>query len=158
MIFITADNHFGHKNIIKYANRPFKTVEEMDRVMIENWNKVVGEDDIIYHLGDFALAPSSYIKEILDNLNGYKILIMGNHDRGINRMKRLGFDEVYKGIIKTPRIMSHYPIELSKYPQLNVGVDVWGYTPIPLPSSTNVIYCAHVHDRWLIKGGNDEIL
>ena len=55
MYFFTADEHFGHKNIIKYCNRPFKTVEEMDAVIIENHNKTVTNQDTVVHAGDFTL-------------------------------------------------------------------------------------------------------
>ena len=54
MVFVTSDLHFGHKNIIKYENRPFKDVEEMDQKLIENWNNKVGKDDTVYILGDFS--------------------------------------------------------------------------------------------------------
>ena len=55
-LFITADHHFNHKNIIEYCKRPFKTVEEMDNIITEKWNKKVGKDDLVIHLGDFALG------------------------------------------------------------------------------------------------------
>lgn len=151
MEFITADHHFGHKNIIKYCNRPFENVREMDAVMIERWNKVVGQNDIVYHLGDFALAPKSYIRHLLNNLNGYKILIRGNHDRTATQMLRLGFDEVYEGIyIKDDIILTHNPIHLNGFTILNVGVDAWNYTPIPFPSVQYIILCGHIHDKWLV--------
>lgn len=52
--WVTSDLHFGHKNIIKYENRPFKDIEEMDKAIIELWNKTVKKDDKIYILGDFS--------------------------------------------------------------------------------------------------------
>ncbi len=54
----TADTHFFHKNIIKYCNRPFNTVEDMNEELIKRWNETVAPDDLVYHLGDFGL----YIK------------------------------------------------------------------------------------------------
>jgi len=57
-IFVTADHHFGHANIIRFVNRPFANVDEMDQGMIDAWNAVVGWDDEVYHLGDFTLGDS----------------------------------------------------------------------------------------------------
>lgn len=79
-VFFTSDLHFGHQNILKFCNRPWKTVEEMDKALIENWNSVVGKDDIVFDLGDFAFAPNWRWKEILSQLNGKHYLILGNHD------------------------------------------------------------------------------
>ena len=55
-IFFTSDTHFGHTNIIKYCKRPFNSLEEHDETLIKNWNNKVGENDIIFHLGDFAFG------------------------------------------------------------------------------------------------------
>lgn len=79
MIWFTADSHFGHKNIIKYCDRPYDSVEEMDRDLIENWNDLVGPDDEVYHLGDFSL-DFKIASQVLPLLNGQKHLIAGNHD------------------------------------------------------------------------------
>lgn len=79
-IFFTSDLHFGHKNILKFCNRPFKDVDEMNQKLIENWNSVVPEDGIVFDLGDFAFMPNSKWKEILSQLNGKHHLILGNHD------------------------------------------------------------------------------
>jgi calcineurin-like phosphoesterase family protein len=79
-VFFTSDTHFGHKNIIEWTRRPFDNVEEMNETLIENWNSVVGPDDVIYHLGDFAFGGSSLWKDVCSRLNGKKYLIIGNHD------------------------------------------------------------------------------
>lgn len=79
-IWFTSDLHFGHKNIIKFCNRPWETTEEMDEALIANWNSVVGEKDIVFDLGDFAFATNSRWKDILQRLNGKHYLILGNHD------------------------------------------------------------------------------
>ena len=60
-VFFTADQHFGHKSIIEYCNRPFSDVEEMNEALIENWNKTVDNNDKIFVLGDFALGSSENI-------------------------------------------------------------------------------------------------
>jgi len=57
-IFFTSDTHFSHSNIIKFCDRPFSDVNEMNTALINNWNKVVPEDGIVFHLGDFAWSGS----------------------------------------------------------------------------------------------------
>lgn len=79
-IWFTSDLHFGHRNIMKFCNRPWENVEEMDKALINNWNSVVGKNDIVFDLGDFAFASNSKWKYILNQLNGRHYLILGNHD------------------------------------------------------------------------------
>ena len=79
-IWSVSDTHFGHVNIIKFCNRPFNSVEEMDKALINNWNSVVQPNDIVFHLGDFAFAPNARWKQLIQILNGHIYLIVGNHD------------------------------------------------------------------------------
>ena len=79
-VFFTSDTHFTHANIIRFCSRPFKNVEEMDETMIANWNRVVSENDIVFHLGDFCMGGSSKWTNVLNRLNGKIYLIIGNHD------------------------------------------------------------------------------
>jgi calcineurin-like phosphoesterase family protein len=72
--------HFGHGNIIKYCDRPYKDVDEMNQELIKNWNSVVTDNDIVIHLGDVGFGTGGFI-ELMKQLNGYIILIKGNHDR-----------------------------------------------------------------------------
>ena len=78
--FIISDIHFHHENIIKYSNRPFKSVEGMDKEMIRRRNNKVGKEDIVLHLGDFSLGSEKEVKELKDSLNGTIFLLKGNHD------------------------------------------------------------------------------
>lgn len=81
-IFFTSDLHFGHENVIRFDNRPFNAVEEMDEEMIKRWNAKVGKGDIVYVLGDFIWkAATNEAVSIIRRLNGQIILIKGNHDR-----------------------------------------------------------------------------
>ncbi len=81
-VYFTADTHFGHSNIIKYCNRPFKNVAEMNETIIGNWNKKVGKDDLIYHLGDFCFGRDERLFDLFfKRLNGLIVLIKGNHDK-----------------------------------------------------------------------------
>ena len=62
-LFFTSDHHFGHKNILKFSNRPFTNVQEMDEIMIQKWNEKVQPEDEVYHLGDFGLSSSGKIEK-----------------------------------------------------------------------------------------------
>lgn len=79
-IWFTSDTHFGHTNIIRFCNRPFNSVKEMDETIINNWNSVVKPNDIVFHLGDFAFASNARWKQLIQALNGHIYLIIGNHD------------------------------------------------------------------------------
>ncbi len=79
-IFFTADHHFGHANIIRFTNRPFKDLDEMNEELIKRWNEKVGKEDLVYHLGDVSLGKPDFTKEVLDQLNGKIFLIKGNHE------------------------------------------------------------------------------
>tara|TARA_Y100000310_G_C20698531_1_gene827510 strand:+ start:6571 stop:6885 length:315 start_codon:yes stop_codon:yes gene_type:complete len=70
-VYMTADSHFSHENIIKYCDRPFDSVEEMDRTLIDNWNAVVPEDGVVIHAGDFAFC---ILLPLLSNLMGLLFL------------------------------------------------------------------------------------
>ena len=79
MNYYIADTHFGHDNIRRLSNRPFETIEEMDKTIIDNWNSRVNDNDDIYILGDFSYKsedPILYLKQLI----GRKHLIVGNHD------------------------------------------------------------------------------
>ena len=81
-LFFTSDTHWGHFNISKYCHRPFNSRSEMDKTLIDNWNKVVPEDGIVVHCGDFMLPNKEDIREyekILRKLNGTILLCRGNH-------------------------------------------------------------------------------
>lgn len=79
-VFFTSDTHFYHDKIRELSDRPFKSVDDMNNKLIENWNSVVGKNDTIFHLGDFCFGGTKKWTDILTRLNGNKWLIMGNHD------------------------------------------------------------------------------
>lgn len=112
--FFTSDTHFNHVNIIRFCNRPFKDVEQMNEVMITNWNNAISKDDTVFHLGDFCLGGAAEWTKILDRLNGKIYLIMGNHDL---KNIRQGFISRFEHVAMQMRIeigkkriyLCHYP-------------------------------------------------
>lgn len=123
-VFIISDTHFAHTRIIQYENRPFNSVKEMDKEIIKRWNEKVTNNDIVFHLGDFCFGNKEMVSALVSELNGKKILVMGNHDRGHNIKYYLdcGFDEVYNYPIlyKEFFIFSHEPITYLKAPFTNL--------------------------------------
>ena len=123
--FLIGDMHLGHANIIKYENRPFLTVEEMDDTIIKNWINVVGEEDLVFVLGDVSFYDNQKTTQIINELPGFKILILGNHDgsRSAKVWREIGFKEVYKYPILFEEfyILSHEPVYLnSNMPYVNI--------------------------------------
>ena len=79
-LFFTSDTHFCHENIIRFCNRPFGSVKEMNEALIHNWNETVPEDGTVFHLGDFAFGGAAEWCSVMNRLNGRIFLILGNHD------------------------------------------------------------------------------
>jgi calcineurin-like phosphoesterase family protein len=159
MIFFTADLHFGHENVIRYEDRPFSSCQEMDRVLISNWNKKIKPTDLVYILGDLTFIKSeARIAKLIQQLNGRLFLIKGNHDYFA---KKAWAQKYFEQIVDYLEIkidgyllcMMHYPlaswnkkhygsvhlhghIHSNKLPFFiegriyNVGVDVNNYYPI----------------------------
>lgn len=156
--FWIADTHAGHRNIIKYCNRPFSNVREMDDLMVKNWNSVVGPDDLVWHLGDVAFCCTlDYALNFMKRLNGRKHLILGNHDDLALEMNNVRpgtwqlIDKMFE--IKTNDqliVMCHYPMNVWHHAykgswqlyghvhgtnqnhgkSIDVGVDCWNFTPV----------------------------
>lgn len=83
MILYTSDLHFGHENVIRFDNRPFRSVSEMDYTLIHLWNSRVQKDDIVYIVGDFAYRNARPAEWYLQQLQGKKHLLIGNHDQNL---------------------------------------------------------------------------
>lgn len=113
--FVIADLHLGHENIIKYCNRPFKDINQMNETIIKNWNDKVSNEDLVYILGDFSVKyDQEKTQNILSRLNGRKVLVMGNHDtRKPLWYLEAGFDQaIRKPIMVDPGvILMHEPFE-----------------------------------------------
>ena len=81
-VFFTSDLHFGHENVLRFDNRPFSSVEEMDAELVRRWNEKVGKGDLVYVLGDLIWkSRNGDAHNLIRSLNGQIILIKGNHDR-----------------------------------------------------------------------------
>ena len=157
-IFFTSDMHIGHKNVLKLSNRPFDNIEQHDKIIIDNYNRVVGKDDLCYILGDISWSQSlNEYKRIFSQLNGQKYVILGNHDskKSLLRCEKEG---LILGVSESKIIrygtkfiyLSHYPCRewagyfrgyyhlyghthanLDDFKQsTDIGVDCWEYEPV----------------------------
>ena len=144
-VFLIADLHFGDSDMCSLLKedghpiRPFKSVEEHDATLIENWNKVVNDGDKVYVLGDVAQKKKDLEK--FTELHGKKILIKGNHD--IYEMKE--YAKYFKDIRGTHRLengilMSHIPVHPSTFGKAH-KVNVHG----------------HIHDKRVMEFKPDNL-
>lgn len=130
--FVASDHHMRHNNIYKFTGssgeriRPWaENAQEADEMMIQAWNETIRPGDTVYHLGDVAIHRKGL--ELLDRMNGRKILIRGNHD--IFKLKHYSahFADI-RGTNKTGRmILSHYPLHPDSIPRWCLA-NVHGHT------------------------------
>lgn len=115
-LFFISDLHLGHKNVLRFDNRPFETIEEHDEAIIKRWNEMVSCKDHVYILGDVSWHGKQTTISIMKQLNGEKHLIVGNHDKELLKSKEFCslFDEItdYKEIKvgSNGLVLCHYPI------------------------------------------------
>jgi len=154
--FFTSDTHFGHGGALGLYRRPFASVAAMNEALVERWNKTVGPDEVVWHLGDFAIRQRpAVVAELLARLNGRKHLVAGNNDPPA--MTELdGWESVQPyaetAVGEFSLVLCHYPFRswrgmgkgwvnlhghshgrLKPQPrQFDVGVDVWGFRPVTL--------------------------
>jgi calcineurin-like phosphoesterase family protein len=123
-IFFIGDTHFGHRGILSFSStkelRPFTTIEEHDAELVRRWNAAVGAKDKVFMLGDFCFGKRNI--DIAGELNGYKVLIAGNHDMYATEDYLKYFKKVcgvceYKGAVLT-----HIPVHPSQFPRYFMNI------------------------------------
>ena len=155
-IFFTSDTHFGHGGALGLYRRPFASVAAMNDGLIERWNATVGPDDVVWHLGDFAIRQQPAVAaEFLGRLHGRKHLVTGNNDTAATTA--LDAWETVQPYVEVVMdgfslVLCHYPFRswrgmdkgwidlhghchgrLKPQPrQFDVGVDVWDFRPVTL--------------------------
>lgn len=116
-IYLIADTHFGDEAILRYENRPFASIEEMDEAIIQNWNSLVTQEDTVFVLGDVSAYAMEKTSAIIHRLHGEKYLIMGNHDTAAEAdYLACGFAQVsrYPIIYENFWILSHEPLYINR--------------------------------------------
>jgi len=139
-LFLTSDTHFGHANIIKYCNRPFKNLDHMDKELIKRWNERVKPSDVVLHLGDFSFKNTPGGKQgegssenrswdYLKQLNGNIVILKGNHDRNN------GINSHIKSLVVEFSKMDFYLTHRPDHANENYAINLIG----------------HIHEKWLWK-------
>lgn len=153
-LFFTADTHFCHRFVAEH--RGFNSSDEMNEVLIDNWNAVISKSDRVYHLGDVSLGPPTKTRELIDQLNGQIYLISGNHDTAAEHKlcrDRFVWIKDYYGLkvedqyiclfhyaMRTWNRMhhnsyhlhghSHGTLEEPSNRSFDIGVDCWNFKPV----------------------------
>jgi calcineurin-like phosphoesterase family protein len=150
--FLTADEHYGHANILRYCERPFKDVDRMGRELVERHNAVVGPNDDVIHVGDFVMNER-LLPSILPQLHGRHVLVVGNHDRchpcrkdhvaAKARYLRAGFADVVERLLIDGMLVHHMPYS---------GDDREKYHQYRPADEGLVLLHGHVHGRWKTRG------
>ena len=112
--FFTADLHIGHENSILFDSRPFRDLDHMHKELIRRFNNTVPVDGITYFLGDVVTHSTELTKSVISQMNGTKVLVVGNHDKNYNSCYNAGFDVVLNSAtiyIQNQRVtLSHCPL------------------------------------------------
>ena len=123
-LWLWSDIHFGHNNIIGFSDRPFVGINHMTQCLIEYYNDYVQPDDVCIWVGDVSFHSSMETNNILRMCNGYKILVVGNHDFDKKKVKQMDFDEqhlIYQLNNEDQSfVLTHYPMENLPWPHFNV--------------------------------------
>ena len=155
-VWVWSDTHFFHTNVIKYCDRPFNDINEMNEALIANHNSVVGDNDLVIWVGDVAFAGATKANAVLDRLKGDRILVIGNHDINKKKVRQLNFKETHLLYVVDddvcPLVFTHYTFDNLPWPwvnihghvhnsahaqqnslqHINVSIEVIDYTPVNL--------------------------
>lgn len=134
-LWFTSDTHFGHAGIV--FRRPlYKSVEEMNKDLIERWNARVHQHDTVIHLGDVAFGNFTAAEALMRQTKGHKVLIKGNHDQwSMSRYHRMGFEHVLPNLRLGQLFMNHWPTR-----------------DMLAVEGCETVLCGHVHGAWAENG------
>jgi len=147
--FLTAGLRLGQPDVIETYRRPFESVEEHDKTLIDNWNEVISDDDMIWVLGDLAYGTRDQVLRFTRRLNGRKVIMLGNIDRdpiqwwvehgfGAAMRKSIVFDKTkirlsYAAHHSCAQVNLHGCTEGSYLPNhQTVSVERWDWRPVQL--------------------------
>lgn len=153
--YFSSDYHWGHKNVLKYDNRPFETIEDHDKCIVENHNKIVKPTDHFWFIGDLSLGDLKQAELMLRSMNGIKHFIKGNHDHDetIDIYKRCGayYGEQITIVIDGQKIINNH-CRMYVWPNSHHGSwNVHGHSHGALdkaPWGKSIDVCIHTRDYY----------
>lgn len=164
--FFTSDLHYNHINILEYCKRPFKSLDEMNDHITNIWNNTVFNNDKIIVIGDFAMGQKILHKGFVQKLNGYKILVSGNHDlsfidhkkykEGIIKLLDQGWNEVYSHTLNYV-LSNGQQVLLSHLPPITTDNIDMRYVKYKPESNGQLILHGHLHGRYIKKDKNIDV-
>ncbi|MBX3313223.1 MAG: metallophosphoesterase [Actinobacteria bacterium] len=151
----TADLHLGHANVIRYCDRPFADVDEMDRALVAGWNAVVADDDEVWVLGDLAMGPLAHSLEVAAELQGRKHLVIGNHDRPfhgkkVDEYEAAGF-ELHHGTVELV-LPGGVVVHACHFPYVGDSGDLDRHVEDRPIDDGGWLLHGHVHEKWRQRG------
>lgn len=133
--YYISDLHYGHENIIKICNRPFNTVEEMNKSIVDVINNTCGEEDILYHIGDISMKKKWY-EELASQLKCKLVCINGNHDKRFVQGEDILEITEHKKLV----VLCHYP--MYSWNKAHYGsIHLYGHTHAVLRNLPPKAYC-----------------
>lgn len=160
MLFFSSDQHFGHANIIKYCERPFADVPEMNKALIDRWNDTVRHGDTVFVLGDWSMKKDLSLIGIAKQLHGHKLLMPGNHDQCFPvRSKHQEWRKIYmeNGFEYVFDVFSlKFPIfgrtfNISHFPYTEDHTSDARYADYRPVDDGSWLICGHIHEKWKVK-------
>jgi calcineurin-like phosphoesterase family protein len=159
--WFTSDTHFTHERVVSYDKRPFRDAAHMDRVLIDNWNDRVDDDDEVWHLGDFSNESGmEQALGYLRQLKGHKRLITGNHDKCWPgkifgwKFQRAYLDAGFEVVLPWAQIrIGSVKVNLSHFPYMGDHLVNDRDVEWRLPVQAKPILHGHVHTKFR-KSGN----
>ena len=158
-LFLTADTHFGHVNIIAYSKRPFADVAEMDAGLLDRWNDTIRPHDEVWHLGDVAMGQLHLTLPVVHRLHGRKHLVPCNHDRcWPGYAKAAQWTKAYTDLgftllpVQTSLQVAGVEVVVCHFPYRDLSIVQERYAQHRPVDDGRWLLHGHVHDAWQVNG------
>lgn len=143
-LWLTADEHYHHRRILQYQKRPFSTVEEMNDRLIEAHNSVVGDEDVVIHVGDFSFGKAEDFARVAERLAGAHFFMDGSHDRSMREFFAEGHGEGSQRLFLLPKLFE-FTFQKTKVVLCHYAMENWWASHY---GRSSVHFHGHSHGRF----------